>query len=119
MRRNFPGSFALQRSGSYVVQVAEAREKTTLQPLPNTGWKRLEDGVPKVTITRPMRDVRATSVEEVFSEIKAEDDIGVVRLELHYSVNGAPEKDPESVLRKGIGTLGDGLPHVFPRGIWA
>jgi hypothetical protein len=52
----------------------------------------LEDSLPEVTITRPMRDVRATSVEEVFAEIKTEDDFGTGRLELRYAVNGGPEK---------------------------
>jgi hypothetical protein len=52
----------------------------------------IEDAAPQVTITRPMRDIRATNVEEVFSEVKAEDDIGIGKLEMHYSVNGAPEK---------------------------
>ena len=47
---------------------------------------------PTVSITKPMRDVRATNVEEVFSELKAEDDIGMGKLELHYSVNGGEEK---------------------------
>ncbi len=89
--QEFSGSFALQRSGSYVVQVAEGRDKN-IAASPEYGMEAIEDAVPKVTITRPMRDVRATSVEEVFSEIKAEDDIGVSKVELHYSVNGAPEK---------------------------
>ncbi len=56
------------------------------------GMEALEDAEPKVTIIRPMRDVRATNVEEVFAEIKAEDDIGMAKLELRYAVNGGPEK---------------------------
>jgi len=52
----------------------------------------IDDQPPKVTITRPMRDVRATSVEEVFTEVSAEDDIGVASLQLMYSVNGSEEK---------------------------
>ena len=89
--QEFSGSFALQRSGSYVVQVAEGRDKN-IAASPEYGMEAIEDAVPKVTITRPMRDLRATSVEEVFSEIKAEDDIGISKVEMHYSVNGAPEK---------------------------
>jgi hypothetical protein len=89
--REFSGSFPLQRSGSYVVQIAESRGKA----YPGSSeyeMEALEDGAPKVSITRPMRDVRATSVEEIFSEIKAEDDIGIGKVEIHYSVNGTPEK---------------------------
>jgi len=89
--QDFAGNFALSRSGSYVVQIAEARGKNHAGS-PEYEMEAIEDAAPKVTIVRPMRDVRATSVEEVFSEIKAEDDIGMGKLELHYSVNGGPEK---------------------------
>ncbi len=89
--QDFSGSFPLQRSGSYVVQVAESRGKNH-PGSPEYEMEALDDAPPKVTIVRPMRDVRATNVEEVFSEIKAEDDIGMGKLELHYAVNGGAEK---------------------------
>jgi hypothetical protein len=89
--RDFSGSFMLQRSGSYVVQVTEFPKRS--HPASHEyAVEAIEDEAPKVTVTRPMRDVRATSLEEVFSEVKAEDDIGLGRVELHYSVNGASEK---------------------------
>jgi hypothetical protein len=88
---SFSGALTLNRSGSYVVQFSDAGGKpyTASQEFE---MEALPDAPPKVTITRPMRDLRATSVEEVFSEVKAEDDIGLSKVELHYSVNGAPEK---------------------------
>jgi hypothetical protein len=89
--REFSGSFSLQRSGSYVVQITESRGKAYAGSS-EYEIEAIEDAAPKVTIVKPMRDVRATNVEEVFSEIKAEDDIGIGKLELHYSVNGSPEK---------------------------
>jgi hypothetical protein len=89
--QEFSGNFSLQRSGSYVIRAAESRGKNHIAS-PEYAMEAVEDSVPEVTITRPMRDVRATNVEEVFSEIKAEDDIGIAGLDLHYSVNGAPEK---------------------------
>jgi hypothetical protein len=89
--QDFSGTLALQRSGSYVVQVTEPRG-TRHPGSSEYEIEALEDAAPKVTITRPMRDVRATSLEEVFSEIKAEDDIGLGKLELRYSVNGGSEK---------------------------
>ncbi len=89
--QDFSGTITLQRSGSYVVQVTEGRGK--IHPgSPEYEVEALEDEPPKITISRPMRDVRATNVEEVFSEIKAEDDIGMGKLELHYSVNGGPDR---------------------------
>jgi hypothetical protein len=52
----------------------------------------LEDRPPTVTFEKPGRDARATSVEEIFTQAKAEDDYGVVSLDLHFSVNGGEEK---------------------------
>jgi hypothetical protein len=89
--QEFTGEFTLQRSGSYVIRAAESRGSSHAAS-PEYAMEAVEDSIPQVTITRPMRDVRATNVEEVFSEIKGEDDIGIAKLELHYSVNGAPEK---------------------------
>jgi hypothetical protein len=88
---DFTGNFPLQRSGSYIVQISDSRGKK-YKGSSEYEMEALDDAPPKVTITRPMRDVQATNVEEVFSEVKAEDDIGIGKLELHYSVNGDPEK---------------------------
>jgi len=52
----------------------------------------LDDRPPTVRIEKPGRDTRPTAVEEVFIEVKAEDDFGVDRLELVYQVNGGEEK---------------------------
>jgi hypothetical protein len=74
--QEFSGSFALQRSGSYLIQAMEYRGNNHAAS-PEYAMEAVEDAIPQVTITRPMRDVRATNVEEVFSEIKADDDIGI------------------------------------------
>jgi hypothetical protein len=89
--QTFAGTLSLQRSGSYVVQIAESPGRQ-YSGSPEYEMEAVEDAPPKITVTRPMRDVRATNVEEVFSEIKAEDDIGMGKVDLHYSVNGGPEK---------------------------
>lgn len=89
--RNFSGNFTIQRSGSYVVQVTEPGGRSHAGSS-DYQIDAIDDMTPTVTVMRPMRDVRATSVEEVFTEIKAEDDIGIGKLELRYSVNGEPEK---------------------------
>jgi hypothetical protein len=82
--RDFSGSLSLQRSGSYVVQIADGGSKPHAGS-PEYLMEALADAPPKVTISKPMRDVRATSVEEVFSEVKSEDDIGMGKVELRYS----------------------------------
>jgi len=88
---DFAGGFTLTRSGSYVVQV-ESGDGKNLAASPEYEMEAQEDALPRITVAKPQRDLRATSVEEVFTELKADDDIGVGRVELHYSVNGDKEK---------------------------
>lgn len=52
----------------------------------------LRDQSPVVSFTRPGRDQKVTNIEEVFTELKAEDDYGITALELRFSVNGGPEQ---------------------------
>jgi hypothetical protein len=52
----------------------------------------LVDQPPTVTFTKPGRDRKVTNLEEVFSEVKAEDDHGLRRLSLLYSVNGGDQQ---------------------------
>ncbi|MBN1569141.1 MAG: hypothetical protein JXA73_14925 [Acidobacteria bacterium] len=105
------GDIALQRSGSYVIQAAEFRGNYHAAS-PEYAMEAMEDSVPEVVITRPMKDVRATNVEEVFAEIRAEDDIGIAKLDLHYSVNGAPEKAVNLSRRNAPQTVATGS-HTF------
>jgi hypothetical protein len=90
--QDFAASLTLKRSGSYVVQVESADGKH-FAGSPEYEIQALDDAPPRISIAKPQRDLRATSVEEVFTELKAEDDIGLSRLELHYSVNGGREKN--------------------------
>jgi hypothetical protein len=90
--QDFTGSLTLKRSGSYVVQVESAGGKR-FAGSPEYEIQAQDDAPPKISIAKPQRDLRATNVEEVFTELKAEDDIGLSRLELHYSVNGGREKN--------------------------
>ncbi|HMY74800.1 MAG TPA: hypothetical protein PLQ88_23475, partial [Blastocatellia bacterium] len=52
----------------------------------------LDDRPPVVTFEKPGRDTKATSVEELLTLAKAEDDYGVLSLDLFFSVNGGGEK---------------------------
>lgn len=51
-----------------------------------------KDNPPLVQIRRPGRDARVLPIEEVPIEVEAVDDFGLREFNLHYSVNGGPEK---------------------------
>lgn len=51
----------------------------------------LPDLPPRLAFDRPGRDTQATPIEEVFTQVKAEDDFGVAKMDLVYSLNGGPE----------------------------
>ena len=52
----------------------------------------LEDQPPTISFDKPGRDRKATNLEEVFTQAHAEDDYGVLSMDLHFSVNGGDEK---------------------------
>ncbi len=52
----------------------------------------LEDTPPTISFERPGRDTKATNLEEVFTQARAEDDFGVAGIELFFSVNGGEEQ---------------------------
>jgi hypothetical protein len=52
----------------------------------------LGDQPPVISFDKPGRDRKATNLEEVFTQARAEDDYGVVSMDLHFSVNGGEEK---------------------------
>ena len=52
----------------------------------------LDDQPPVISFDKPGRDRKATNLEEVFTQARAEDDYGVVGIDLHFSVNGGEEK---------------------------
>ena len=49
-------------------------------------------GAPTVRITKPGKDAKVSPIEEVDIQVTAEDDYPLQDLDIHYSVNGAPEK---------------------------
>ncbi len=52
----------------------------------------LEDQKPLVSFLYPGRDKPVTNIEEVFLEVKAEDDFGIRDLSFRFAVNGGPEQ---------------------------
>lgn len=60
-----------------------------------------KDEPPSVRIVNPGRDPKVSPIEEVPVTIEASDDFGVEALDLHYSVNGAPEQVVSLLKTKG------------------
>ncbi len=52
----------------------------------------LADQPPTVAFDSPGRDVSVTSIEEVFTEVSAEDDYGLARVDIIYSINGGERR---------------------------
>jgi hypothetical protein len=52
----------------------------------------MDDRPPDVRILRPSRDQQITPLEEVAIEARADDDYGIARFDLVYSVSGGPER---------------------------
>jgi hypothetical protein len=85
------GVFAVEGNGFYHIELLGVDSPRVRASL-DYAIESLGDQLPLVEIVRPGRDTRVTSLEEVFIEARGEDDFGVQRLELVYSVNGGPEK---------------------------
>jgi hypothetical protein len=85
------GSFQVMADGIYRVDLADAAG-TLVTASPQYTIDVLTDEPPAVVFSKPARDLRATSVDEIFVEASAADDYGVKQLELVWSVNGGPER---------------------------
>jgi hypothetical protein len=85
------GSFVVTEDGYYRIDLASAAG-TLVKASPQYNIDVLADGAPTVTFSKPGRDLRATNIDEIFVEAKADDDFGVRQLDLVYSVNGGPER---------------------------
>jgi uncharacterized protein DUF4175 len=84
-------SFTVAEEGFYRIELPR-RDGDMQTGSPDYTIDVLADQPPSVTIRKPGRDAKVTNIEEVFTELEAEDDYGVGRAELVYSVNGAAEK---------------------------
>lgn len=85
------GSFVVTEDGFYRIDLASAAG-TLVKASPQYNIDVLADEAPTVTFSKPARDLRATNIDEIFVEAKADDDFGVRQLDLVYSVNGGAER---------------------------
>jgi hypothetical protein len=61
-----------------------------------------QDQAPTVKIITPRGDAKVSPIEEVTVTVEASDDFALESMELHYSVNGAPEKTISLLANKGV-----------------
>ena len=85
------GAFVVRRNGFYRVDLV-ASDGTPVAGSVQYAVDALPDRAPTVTIERPGRDTKVTSVEEVTIAVRASDDYGVGPMELRYRVNGGDER---------------------------
>ena len=85
------GNFTVTKQGFYSIELDGPHgEKVTASPQYTIDV--LTDQEPTVSFAKPGRDTTATPVEEVFAEVRADDDFGVKQVQMFYSVNGGAEK---------------------------
>ena len=80
----------IQKDGLYHVAAKEQGEAVRLSE--DYFIEAQKDAPPNVRIIRPGRDAKVNPLEEVTVAVEADDDFGLKAVELHYSVNGGPEK---------------------------
>ncbi len=107
------GEMRVDQDGYYHIELT-GREGKPASGSPQYSIQVLEDMPPIVSFNKPGRDTRVSPIQEVFVEAKAEDDYGIAKLELIYSVNGGAEKtislvDTDKPQRRR------GRLHVLPR----
>jgi hypothetical protein len=85
------GTLQVKENGIYRIELATPAG-TLVSASPQYVIDVLADDPPSVAFQKPGRDLRATSLDEIYVEAGAEDDFGVRQLELVYAVNGGPEK---------------------------
>jgi Domain of unknown function (DUF4175) len=87
----FVGQFKVERNGTYRIElVSEDGERYNGSN--EYDITLVDDHPPTVVIDKPGRDMKVTSIQEVFAQARADDDFGVTSLEMYYSVNGGEEK---------------------------
>jgi hypothetical protein len=88
---DFVGSLTVTADTSYYIELVSL-DGETYRGSNEYDISVLEDQPPSITFDRPGRDTKATNLEEVFTQARAEDDYGVAGIEMFFSVNGGAEQ---------------------------
>ncbi len=84
-------TLTVDRTTTFRIELENTRGQEYLS-LSEYAMEALDDQKPLVQFTEPGRDYRASTVEEIFTELEAEDDLGIETLEIYFSVNGGDEE---------------------------
>src|SRR5213594_762860 len=106
------GRVTVDRTTTFRIELTNTNRSKYLG-LEEYSMEALDDQKPIVEFTKPGRDTKATKVEEVFTELRAEDDFGVNQLELYFSVNGGAEQKIELFTNKGESPKEISAAHTF------
>ena len=88
---SFSAPIVIDSSGFYRIEL-QARSGSMVNASLDYSIDVLADLPPSIAFTKPSRDIKVSSLEEVFTEVRAEDDNGIGAVELRYSVNGGEEQ---------------------------
>ncbi len=111
------GGWKVAANGSYRVALAD---RDGLKNNGDTEYfiRVIDDRPPEVRILRPARDRSVSPLEEVDVEAQADDDFGIDRVELVYSVRGGAEKALEiDVPRRQTSVTGAGTIYLEDLGV--
>lgn len=96
----YKGTLHLEKDGVYHIAALDQGQPVRLSE--DYFIEAQKANPPDILIARPGRDYRASPIEEVTVQVKAEDQFGVNEMALHYSVNGGPEKTVDLLKQKGV-----------------
>jgi hypothetical protein len=86
--------------GAYHIAASEGEERVRLSD--DFFIEALKAQPAEIRITRPGQDYRASPIEEVTVAVSANDEFGLNKLDLHYSVNGGPENTIDLLKQRGV-----------------
>jgi hypothetical protein len=87
---HYRGAVPIEKDGAYHVAALDQGQAVRLSE--DYFIEARKTSPPEVAIARPGGDYRASAIEEVTFAVKAQDEFGLKEMDLHYSVNGGPEK---------------------------
>ena len=106
----YQGTVHMQKDGAYHVAALDEGQPVRLSEDYFIATDKAQP--PEISISRPSGDYRANPIEEVTVGVKAADEFALHDVEMHYSVNGAPERSVSLLDKPGAKTA-DGT-HVLP-----